>query len=99
MSHYFAKQIFLQELEKGAKSYRAIRSNIKTKYRDVDVKNIRDELEKEKLIEYSHSEMRKFGSETKEVKFYKLTGMIDFANEPKVNMMSSLVETMRYFRN
>jgi hypothetical protein len=72
MSHNFAKQIFLDQLEKGAKSYRAIRTNIKSRYINVDVKNIRDELEQEKLIVYSHSEMKKFGNETKEVKFYKL---------------------------
>ena len=72
MSHNFAKQIFLQQLEKGAKSYRAIRTSIKYRYIDVNVKTIRDQLEQDKLIVYSHSEKRKFGAEIKEVKFYKL---------------------------
>lgn len=73
MSHYYAKQLFLQQLSKGAKTYRAIRCTIKSKYSEVDVKNIRDELESEGLIEHSHTEIRKFGKETKPVHFYKLS--------------------------
>ncbi len=86
MSHYHAKQMFLQQLEKGAKSYRAIRCNIKGKYKEVDVKNIRDELEAEEIIEYSHSEFRKFGTQTKEVKFYKLS-------EPKFKVEPNKVKS------
>lgn len=72
MSHYHAKHLFLEQLNKGAKSYRAIRAAIKVKYRDVDVKQIRDELEEEGLIELSHTEVRKLGKETKTVFFYQL---------------------------
>jgi hypothetical protein len=64
--------LFLEQLNKGAKSYRAIRAAIKVKYKDVDVKQIRDELEADGLIELSHSEVRKFGPETKTVHFYQL---------------------------
>ena len=79
MSHYHAKQLFLDQLVKGAKSYRAIRCKIKSKYKDVDVKKIRDEFEAEGLIEHSHEEIRKFGQETKAVHFYKLS-------EPKLSV-------------
>lgn len=72
MSHYYAKQMFLEQLNKGAKSYRAIRAKIKSNYKDVDVKMIRDELEAEGLIELSHTEIRKLGKETKTVFFYQL---------------------------
>lgn len=72
MSHYYAKQMFLEQLTKGAKSYRAIRAKIKANYKDVDVKKIRDELEFEGLIELSHTEVRNFGPETKTVFFYQL---------------------------
>lgn len=73
MSHYHAKHLFLEQLNKGAKSYRAIRASIKVKYRDVDVKQIRDELEADGLIELSHTEIRKLGTETKTVFFYQLS--------------------------
>ena len=73
MSHYHAKHLFLEQLNKGAKSYRAIRAAIKVKYRDVDVKQIRDELEADGLIELSHTEIRKLGTETKTVFFYQLS--------------------------
>lgn len=72
MSHYYAKQMFLEQLTKGAKSYRAIRASIKHKYKDVDVKAIRDELEADDLIGVSHTEIKKFGTETKTVFFYQL---------------------------
>lgn len=79
MSHYHAKQMFLQNLSKGPKSYRAIRASIKAKYKDVDVKALRDELEMEELISLSHTEVRKLGSETKTVFFYQLC-------EPKLSI-------------
>ena len=72
MSHYHAKHLFLEQLNKGAKSYRAIRAKIKSSYKDVDVKLIRDELEADGLIELSHTEVRSFGKETKPVHFYQL---------------------------
>lgn len=71
--------MFLQQLEKGFKSYRAVRAKIKHHYKDVDVKNIRDELEAEGLIELSHSEEKNFGKETKTVFFYQLC-------EPKLSI-------------
>lgn len=64
--------MFLEQLNKGAKSYRAIRAKIKNNYKDVDVKQIRDELEAEDLIELSHTEVKTFGKETKPVHFYQL---------------------------
>lgn len=73
MSHYHAKHLFLEQLNKGAKSYRAVRAAIKVKYKDVDVKQIRDELEADGLIELSHTEIRKLGKETKTVFFYQLS--------------------------
>lgn len=73
MSHYHAKHLFLEQLNKGAKSYRAVRAAIKVKYKDVDVKQIRDELEADGLIELSHTEIRKLGTETKTVFFYQLS--------------------------
>lgn len=73
MSHYHAKHLFLEQLSKGAKSYRAVRAAIKVKYKDVDVKQIRDELEADGLIELSHTEIRKLGRETKTVFFYQLS--------------------------
>ena len=79
MSHYHAKQMFLQNLTKGPKSYRAIRASIKAKYKNVDVKALRDELEMEELISLSHSEVRKLGKETKTVFFYQLC-------EPKLSI-------------
>lgn len=72
MSHYYAKQMFLEQLTKGAKNYRSIRASIKHKYKDVDIKQIRDELEEEGLIKLSHTEIRKLGTETKTVFFYQL---------------------------
>lgn len=72
MSHYHAKHLFLEQLNKGPKSYRAIRAKIKSSYKDVDVKLIRDELEADELIELSHTEVRNFGKETKPVHFYQL---------------------------
>jgi hypothetical protein len=72
LSHYYAKQMFLEQLNKGAKSYRAIRAKIKTHYKHVDVKAIRDELEAEGLISLSHMETRQLGTETKTVNFYQL---------------------------
>ena len=72
MSHYYAKQLFLEQLTKGPKSYRAIRAKIKHYYKDVDLKQIRDELEAEGLISLSHTELRKLGAETKTVFFYQL---------------------------
>lgn len=72
MSHYYAKQMFLEHLSKGAKSYRATRAKIKAHYKDVDVKKIRDELELDGLIALSHTELRKLGGETKTVFFYQL---------------------------
>lgn len=72
MSHYYAKQMFLEQLTKGAKNYRSIRASIKHKYKDVDIKQIRDELEEEGLIALSHTEIRKLGTETKTVFFYQL---------------------------
>lgn len=72
MSHYHAKHLFLEQLSKGAKNYRAVRAKIKSQYKDVDVKAIRDELEADGLIEVSHSEIRKLGKETKTVVFYQL---------------------------
>ena len=71
--------MFLQNLSKGPKSYRAIRASIKAKYKDVDVKSLRDELEMEELISLSHTEVRKLGSETKTVFFYQLC-------EPKLSI-------------
>lgn len=86
MSHYYAKQMFLQQLENGYKSYRAIRAKIKSNYIDVDVKKIRDELEAEELIELSHTEVRKFGKETKTVFFYQLC-------EPKLTVKKEEVKS------
>ena len=85
MSHYYAKQMFLEHLTKGAKSYRAIRAKIKSNYKDVDVKMIRDELEAEGLIELSHSEIKNFGKETKTVFFYQLCEpkLLSFKEEVK----------------
>ena len=71
--------MFLEQLEKGFKSYRAIRAKIKFNYKDVDVKKIRDELEAEGLIELSHTEIKTFGTETKTVFFYQLS-------EPKLTI-------------
>lgn len=82
MSHYYAKQMFLEQLNKGAKSYRAIRAKIKSHYKDVDVKKIRDELELDGLIALSHTELKKLGSETKTVFFYQLC-------EPKLTVKES----------
>lgn len=64
--------MFLEQLTKGAKNYRSIRASIKHKYKDVDIKQIRDELEEEGLIALSHTEIRKFGEQTKTVFFYQL---------------------------
>ena len=64
--------MFLEQLNKGAKNYRSIRASIKHKYKDADVKAIRDELEEEGLIKLSHTEVRKLGAETKTVFFYQL---------------------------
>ena len=72
MSHYYAKQMFLDHLSKGPRNYRAIRCKIKDNYKDADVKKIRDELEVEGLIELSHTEIRKLGKETKTILFYQL---------------------------
>lgn len=71
--------MFLQRLSKGPANYRAIRASIKGKYKDVDVKLIRDELEEEGLIQLSHTELRKLGKETKTVFFYQLC-------EPKLSV-------------
>lgn len=79
MSHYHAKNMFLQRLSKGPVNYRTIRAAIKGKYKDVDVKLIRDELEEEGLISLSHTEIRKLGKETKTVFFYQLC-------EPKLSV-------------
>lgn len=86
MSHYYAKQMFLEHLEKGFKSYRAVRAKIKSNYIDVDVKKIRDELEAEGLIELSHTEIRNFGKETKTVFFYQLC-------EPKLSFKKEEVKS------
>lgn len=72
MSHYYAKQMYLAKLEAGPQSHRKLRDAIRWHYKDVDVKKIRDELEEEGLIEFSHKEKRNFGKETKDVPFYKL---------------------------
>ncbi len=72
MSHYYAKQMYLAKLEAGPQSHRKLRDAIRWHYKDVDVKKIRDELEEEGLIEFSHKEKRTFGKETKDVPFYKL---------------------------
>ena len=71
MSHYYAKQMYLAKLQAGPQSHRKLRDAIRWHYKDVDVKKIRDELEAEGLIEFSHKEMRNFGKETKAVPFYK----------------------------
>lgn len=72
MSHYYAKQMYLAKLEAGPQSHRKLRDAIRWHYKDVNVKKIRDELEEEGLIEFSHKEQRTFGKETKDVPFYKL---------------------------
>jgi len=72
LSHYYAKQMYLAKLEAGPQSHRKLRDAIRWHYKDVDVKKIRDELEEEGLIEFSHKEKRTFGKETKDVPFYKL---------------------------
>ena len=72
MSYYYAKQMFLKKLEQGPQSYRKIRDAIKHQYKEIDAKKLRDELEAEGYIEFSHQEIRKFGKETKAVPFYKL---------------------------
>jgi hypothetical protein len=74
--------MFLQRLTKGPVNYRTIRASIKNKYKDVDVKMIRDELEEEGLISMSHTELRKLGKETKTVFFYQLC-------EPKLAVKQS----------
>lgn len=79
LSHYHAKNMFLQRLSKGPVNYRTIRASIKAKYKDVDMKLIRDELEEEGLISLSHTEIRKLGNETKTVFFYQLC-------EPKLSV-------------
>ena len=79
MSHYHAKNMFLQRLSKGPVNYRTLRASIKAKYKDVDMKLIRDELEEEGLISLSHTELRKLGKETKTVFFYQLC-------EPKLSI-------------
>jgi len=71
LSHYYAKQMYLAKLQAGPQSHRKLRDAIRWHYKDVDVKKIRDELEAEGLIEFSHKEMRNFGKETKAVPFYK----------------------------
>ena len=79
MSHYYAKQMYLARLEAGPQSHRKLRDAIRWHYKDVDVKKIRDELEADGLIEFSHKEKRTFGKETKDVPFYKLS-------EPKLTV-------------
>jgi hypothetical protein len=64
--------MYLAKLEAGPQSHRKLRDAIRWHYKDVDVKKIRDELEEEGLIEFSHKEKRTFGKETKDVPFYKL---------------------------
>jgi hypothetical protein len=63
--------MYLAKLQAGPQSHRKLRDAIRWHYKDVDVKKIRDELEAEGLIEFSHKEMRNFGKETKAVPFYK----------------------------
>lgn len=65
--------MYLAKLQAGPQSHRKLRDAIRWHYKDVDVKKIRDELEAEGLIEFSHKEMRNFGKETKAVPFYKLS--------------------------
>jgi hypothetical protein len=67
--------MYLAKLEAGPQSHRKLRDAIRWHYKDVDVKKIRDELEEEGLIEFSHKEKRTFGKETKDVPFYKLRGV------------------------
>jgi hypothetical protein len=71
--------MYLARLEAGPQSHRKLRDAIRWHYKDVDVKKIRDELEADGLIEFSHKEKRTFGKETKDVPFYKLS-------EPKLTV-------------
>lgn len=75
--------MYLAKLEAGPQSHRKLRDAIRWHYKDVDVKKIRDELENEGLIEFSHKEMRNFGKETKAVPFYKLSEPKLTVNEKK----------------
>jgi hypothetical protein len=74
--------MFLTRLQAGPQSYRKIRDAIKWHFKEADVKKIRDELEAEELIEFSHCEKRSFGKETREIQFYKLC-------EPKLTVTKS----------